>query len=502
MRVGYVREAFWKSRFASWAWSIAQVGMALALGLWLISVFTGRGWERVVALVTQATTVVLTALNPLLGFSFWLILAPFAPFWNFDLHLGAGVPDLGLVRVGVLSLGFVLLAQVAAGRRRLPPFGWTEIGMLILVGGMALATRTALKGTIFALQTVFDSYVIPLSVYLFARILVTDERRLQWMMHVLFVIVLYVAFIALHESWTGVMWFYPWGRMGLYTRSLRRVTGLLGNPAYHATIMTVMLPLAIYRYVRASSRLERVFYLALTGVMLTTVAFLYNRAGYLAALLVMAIMAARFPRWRRIFVLLAVAGLLVLALSWSRFTQTELYQRRLNNQASIDARARAIQAALDLWRESPIFGIGYPNFGLITLQRGYFVQIDDKWLPAPHNTFFGILSQAGLIAFSGLVLMLGSMAREIVTRYRQLREGVEGRLTGLWSSTLGIDTTPEAESGWAVVALAALVAYVVMILTVDADPAQFSNMVFYTLMGSILGYMAHTHARHPRQERT
>ncbi len=263
-----------------------------------------------------------------------------------------------------------------------------------------------------------------------------------------------------------------------------------------------MLPLAIYRYVRASSRLERVFYLALTGVMLTTVAFLYNRAGYLAALLVMAIMAARFPRWRRIFVLLAVAGLLVLALSWSRFTQTELYQRRLNNQASIDARARAIQAALDLWRESPIFGIGYPNFGLITLQRGYFVQIDDKWLPAPHNTFFGILSQAGLIAFSGLVLMLGSMAREIVTRYRQLREDVEGRLTGLWSSTLGIDTTPEAESGWAVVALAALVAYVVMILTVDADPAQFSNMVFYTLMGSILGYMAHTHARHPRQERT
>ena len=500
--MGYVRAALWKHRVTSWAWKAVQVGLVVALGMWLVGVFTGRGWERVVALVTQATAVVLTALNPLLGFSFWFVLAPFAPFWNFDLHLGAGIPDLGLVRVGVLSLGFVLLAQIAAGRRQLPPFGWTEVGMLTLVGGMALATRTAFKGPIFALQTVFDSYMIPLSVYLFARIMVTDEHHLQWVLHVLFVIVLYVAFIALHESWTGVMWFYPWGRMGLYTRSLRRVTGLLGNPAYHATIMVVMLPLAIYRYVRATSRREQVAYLLLTGLMLTTVAFLYNRAGYLATLLVMTLMAIRFPRWRRIFIPIAIAGLVGLALFWGRFTQTELYQRRLNNQASIDARARAIQAALDLWRESPLFGIGYPNFGIITLQRGYFVQIDDKWLPAPHNTFFGILSQAGLIAFSGLILMLASMAREIVTRYRQLREGVEGRLSGLWSSTLGIGTTAEAESGWAVVALASLLAYVVMILTVDADPAQFSNMVFYTLMGSILGFMAHTHARYLQQERT
>ena len=166
----------------------------------------------------------------------------------------------------------------------------------------------------------------------------------------------------------------------------------------------------------------------------------------------------------------------------------------------MQARSQAIRAALDLWRESPIFGIGYPNFGIITLQRGYFVQIDDKWRPAPHNTFFGILSQAGLIALSGYLLMLLGMVREVLTRYRQLREGVEGRLSGLWRSAVGVGTTASAASGWAVVALASLAAYVVMILTIDADPAQFSNIVFYTLMGSLLGYMAHTHAEHPRPE--
>ncbi len=479
------------------AWGLAQAAIAVLLGLWLIGVMTQRGWERVVALITQGFTLVISLVDPLLGLIFWLILAPFAPFWNFDLSLGAGVPDLGLVRTGTLAVGFVLLAQLAAGRRTLPPLGWTEIGMLIFVGGMLLATRLALKGMLSALQTAFDAYVIPLVVYLFARILVTDERRLNWVLNGLIVIVLYIAFLALHESWTGVMWFYPWGRAGLYTGSLRRVTTLLGNPVYHTMIMNVMLPVAIYRFVRSRTWWRAGAYLLLVGLMLTTVIFLYSRAGYLAAFLVMTVMAVRFPRWRRVYAVGLVAGVLALAVNWGRFTQTELYRYRLSNQVSVEARVRTADVALQLWRESPIFGIGYPNYGPITLQRGYFVQIDDKWLPAPHNTFFGILSQAGLIAFSGYVLMLLGMAREIVSRYRHLRQGVERKVSGLWRSTVGLDTSPHAESGWAVVALAALVAYVTIISTIDADPAQFSNLVFYTLIGSILGYMAHTHARHP-----
>ncbi len=477
--------------------TIAQAGIAIAVGVWLVGTLTGRGWERFVALITQGFTVLLVVLNPLVGFSFWIVLAPFAPFWHLDLHLGAGVPDISLVRMGVLSVGFVLLAQLAAGRRALPALGWTEIGMVMFVGGMLLATRMARNGILPALQVAFDAYVVPLLVYLSARVLVTNEKHLQWMVNVFFVIALYIAVIALHESWTGVIWFYPWGRMGLYTAGLRRVTGLLGNPAYHATIITVILPLAIYRYVRAMTPYKRWAYLAFIGLMLVTVVFLYNRAGYLAAFVVTLVMAVRFPRWRRVFVPSLLAGLLALVLMWGSFTRTEFYVRRLNNQASVRDRAKAIEAAWTLWRESPIFGIGYPNYGIVTLQRGIFEKIDDKWIPSPHNTFMGILSQAGLIAFGGYVLMLIGMAREAIIRYRQLREGVEKRFSGLWQSALGVGTTAEAKSGWAVVALASLLAYVIMILTIDADPAQFSNIVFYTLMGSILGYMAHTHAHHP-----
>jgi len=484
------------NRIRTGASFLLQTALAVLIGVWLVSVMVGRGWERTVALVTQGFTVLLTLLDPMLGFAFWLVLAPFAPFWNFNIAMGRGIPDISLVRTGVAVVAFVLLAQLAARRRRLPPLGWTEIGMVIFVSGMVLATRMAIKGMIFALQTAFDAYVVPMLVYFFARIMVTDERKLNRMINVLFFIGLYIAFIALHESWTGEMWFYPWGRSGLYTRTLRRVTGLLGDPAYHTTIMNVLLPVAIYRYVRARDRATAILYLAWTGLFLLTIGFLYTRAGYVAAFITMTIMAVRFPRWRRIFVPMLLAGVGVLILSWGRFVRSEFYQRRLNNQASVNSRAQAIRAAIDMWKRSPLFGIGYPNYGILALREGYFVQIDDKWRPAPHNTFFGILSQAGLIALSGYVLMLVGMARELVTRYRQLRQEVEGRVHGLWRSTLGIGTSPHAISGWAIVGLDILLVYVFIMTTIDADPAQFSNMVFYTLIGSILGYMAHTHA-HP-----
>ncbi len=470
-----------------------QAGLAVALGLWLVAAFSQRGWERLVALTVQGFTVVLTFLSPLAGFLFWLILAPFGPFWNFDLPMGAGVPDLSLVRTGTLAVGFVLLAQLAARKRALPPLGWTEIGVLLFLVGMLQATRMALKGMVPALQTAFDAYVIPLSAYFFMRLLIDSERALRQALCAYIIVVLYVAFLALHESWTGVMWFYPWGRAGLYAGSLRRVVALFGNPVYHALIMVSVLPAAIYLFVRSRRWWSALLALALVGLMTTTVIFLYSRAGYLATFLVMTVMAVRFPRWRWVFLAGLIAGAVTLAFFWSRFTQSELYRYRLSNQVSVEARARTADVALQLWRESPLFGIGYPNYGPITLQRGYFVQIDDKWMPAPHNTFFGILSQAGLIALTGYVLMWVGIGREIAMRYRQLREEVEGRTAGLWRSTLGLDADPDAASGWAVVALAMTLGYLTIIVTIDADPAQYSNIVFYSLLGGILGYMAHAH---------
>ena len=480
-------------QWTQWLGGTAQAVLVLALGWVLARALTGDGWERMVALVTQTFVMVSALVNPLVGLLLGLILAPFAPFWHFDLSMGAGVPDLGLVRMTVLVVGFLVLAQLARGTLDLPSLGWTEVGMLIFVGGMLVATRMALKGFVFALQTAFDAYVVPFAFYLLARVLVNRRERLRLTLNVLLFVAVYVAVLVLHESWTGVSIFYPWGRAGLYGGSLRRVTNLFGNPVYHAMILNVLLPVAIYRYVTATDTTARRGYLALVLLMLTAVAFLYSRAGYLAAFLVMTLMAVRYPRWRRLYVPALVAGLVVLALFWGRFTQSQLYQDRLLNVKSVESRGKTVDVAIRLWKENPLFGIGYPNYGLITLQRGYFVQIDDKWLPAPHNTFFGILSQAGALAFTGYVLMILGVFRELMSRYRQ---GVRSRVRAL-----ALPEEPTDASEWAYVGFTALVAYLTIIATIDADPAQFSNIVFYTLLGAILGYLSRWVRLHSPRER-
>ncbi len=477
-------------RWSRWGSTGVQAALVVALGWLLARALTWDGWERVVALVTQGFVAVTALFNPLLGLLVGLILAPFAPFWHFDLSMGAGVPDIGLVRMTVLVAGFLVLAQLAQGTLDLPSLGWTEVGMLIFVSGMLIATRMALKGFVFALQTTFDAYVVPMAFYLLARILVNSRQRLRLTLDALLFVAVYVAVLVLHESWTGVSIFYPWGRAGLYGGSLRRVTNLFGNPVYHAMILDTLLPVAIYRYATAANTTTRRGYLALLLLMLTAVAFLYSRAGYLAAFLVMTLMAIRYPRWRRIYIPTLVTGLIVLVLFWGRFTQSQLYQDRLLNVRSVESRGKTVDVAIRLWKESPLFGIGYPNYGLITLRRGYFVQIDDKWLPAPHNTFFGILSQAGLIGFAGYMLLMFGLFRELFTRYRfWLRARTRETFARWWQL---VTRTPERAQAaeWAFVGTISLLAYITIIVTIDADPAQFSNIVFYTLLGAILGYLS------------
>ena len=66
--------------------------------------------------VLMAVVVTILA-RPRFGFLLWIAFAPFARI--FVLKMGGGLPDLGLNRLAILCTLFVIIAQVAVGRRRL-----------------------------------------------------------------------------------------------------------------------------------------------------------------------------------------------------------------------------------------------------------------------------------------------------------------------------------------------------------------------------------------------
>ena len=469
----------WGRPWLSWGAVLLQALLVVVGGVGLAHALAHDGWERVVAVITQGFVVVTALAHPLLGLIVGLVLVPFAPFWHFDIALGAGIPDLSLTRVVVLTVWFITLVRWATGELDFPPVGRTEVGILLFLGGMLLATFHALKGFLFALQTAFDAYVIPMSLYILMRTWVNNRFRLRLALYGLMFIAFYMSVVIMLEAWAGLSAFYPWGRPALYSESLRRITSFFGNPVYHALILAVIFPLVVYEYEVGETPWHRGGALGLLLVILTAYSILYTRAGYLALAIAALLLGIVYPRWRRLILPAAGVALFVLVLFWQRLTHSALFLERLTYAPSLESRGKTIEVAWRLWKESPIFGIGYPNYGVIALQRGYLHRIDDKWTPTPHNTFLGILSQGGLIAFLGYTVMIAAIAREAWTYFRTWM-GEEGN-PRVWGEHPGY-------LAWA--AFVAFIAYMLIIATIDADPAYYSNMVFYALLGTAFGYLA------------
>ena len=95
------------------------IGLLAAFGVaaWLADKLTaGREFDALAAVVLMAVVVAILA-RPRFGFLLWITVAPFARI--FTLKMGDGLPDLGLNRLAILCALFVIIAQVAVGRRRL-----------------------------------------------------------------------------------------------------------------------------------------------------------------------------------------------------------------------------------------------------------------------------------------------------------------------------------------------------------------------------------------------
>ncbi|NGX59469.1 MAG: hypothetical protein KR126chlam3_00621, partial [Chlamydiae bacterium] len=118
----------------------------------------------------------------------------------------------------------------------------------------------------------------------------------------LVVVGVYLALLATREQLTGNVWFYPEDRSVLYTRNIRRVVALLGNPAYIAVSIGMGLPFAWYLFL--TSHRHRLWYLIAAGVMMVGIYFCMNRSGWAGALASMVVLALFVRRFRRVFIII------------------------------------------------------------------------------------------------------------------------------------------------------------------------------------------------------
>ena len=440
----------------------------VALGALFGKTITSPDWQIVITAVGLSTYVIVALVNPLVGLFLWIATSPFARFLYLNISLGRGIPDLSLDRISAAIIFVLIFAQLAIRKRSLPRITLIDLLMVMFLIGSSISIPLAIAGPTATIQAYFDAQIAPLIVYFLAKNLVTNRRALRGFQVTLMLMAAYLAFLVIHEQLTGTILFYPAGRTIRYTAHIRRVVGLLGNPAFFAMLLGMMLPFVSRNLVEARGKKTRLFYLVLTGAVLWAIYLCYNRAGWLAALLAMLFMSAFYPRFRRWFLpVLLVAGA-VIGIFWGQISESYVVTERLTAEAPVEYRFNAIDIAFRMISSNLAFGRGYGNFGFL------YAKYATDWtqtrvLPAPHNTYINILVSSGLAGFIPYVaIFVAIFAQGLLLWKRKFHHTMDRTLLVCMNG--------------------AVIVYAATIFFSDIVAVPYVTSVFYFIVGSVLGY--------------
>ncbi len=450
--------------------------LAVAVGLYLGNWIASPDWQAAVRFAVMGVLVLVILVSPFDGMLLWMIIAPFGAatfteIWRIlNFRMPPGIPDLTPDRLAVALLSILFVAHLGTGRRKLRPLG-PEVFMAMFCIMVLPAAAVGLSGINATGQALLDKFIVPFLTFVLAKNLYEEETGLQKLSVTLGVIGVYISFMVFYEHLTGQPLFVGVGRTTAYTRSLRKIISLLGNPAFLGTVLGMIVPIALYNLVRARSPYRKAFY---GGLFLTTLLgnfFCYNRGAWLALAAGLLVLLLE-RRYRRILLPIILVGAVVGLVYWQVISASALVTERLSNVSSLRFRLNLLEVSIKMIRDNPLFGVGFGNFS------NYFIEYGGHWetlaydLPAPHNTYVLVLSTMGLVSFVPYVLIFLLMFLKITAALRRSRgdKRVDGALL--------------------VSGLAVLAVYTVSSAAVDLYINVFTSLVFFLITGTILGYVS------------
>ncbi len=410
-------------------------------------------------------------LAPDAGLLLWFGLAPFGRLFN--LSMGRGLPDLSLTRIAAMVLLLVLLAQVAVGKRRLVRFdavaGW---GLAFLVA-MSLSIAGSHFGLAGGIQNVFDLVAVPLLCYFFATNLLRKPQHLVWLGIMLALVAAALGVIAAREQLTNQPVLAPVVYRFQYGLHSVKVTSLFGAPATMALTLALPLPFILVGALHSRELGPRLLWYAAAAATGAGLLLTYVRAGWLAAVLglvIVALFARTESGGRRGGLALVLLVLLLAGLATaSGMINQAAIQERLQSERPIEYRKGAISVALEIAQREPVLGVGFDNFSDAGIAAGWR-PLGNAGLPtlAPHNLFLYVLTSGGLVA---LMPLLGLVAAILLRLVRTLAE-------------LDRRAPFSRRRNWTLASLAMFLGYLLMANTFDALGAQYASMLLFLILGA------------------
>jgi O-antigen ligase len=334
--------------------------------------------------------------------------------------------------------------------------GWAVFGAVLgyrlivrregLVGDRVTIWLAAYGGVV-ALGLVYarNSSVVMPNVVEFTRIflayliivnMVTTTGRLRRTLWLLLAAGTVLAFLTIFQSATG---YYENDFGGLAQFRVSEITGTndaprpggtLGDANYYGQSLLILVPIALYFMVDGRKRLTKLAGGVASLALVIAIIFTYSRGDALALGIVL-VAALLYKRPNPLFF---VGGLLAVAIAipllpsnyLSRLT-TIVDVAKSNKQAilaedSVRGRAGASQAAVEIFLDHPLIGVGRDNYPLYQLEylAGTNLAKSSKGIP-PHNLYLEVAAEHGLLGIlvvGGLLLVTLRALFEARRRFR------------------------------------------------------------------------------------
>jgi hypothetical protein len=192
-----------------------------------------------------------------------------------------------------------------------------------------------------------------------------------------------------------------------------RYLGILQDPNELALALSIGVAFAFAFAGRRRSAGGTVLVALVLALVVTCVYFTQSRGGQLVFLTVLAVYAVQRWRWKAIAAMVAMApvGLVVLSSG----------EERVDAAASTEERYEAWFTGFDLFKESPIFGVGQGQFA----QYHHLTAHNSYVLALAETGFIGFMLWAGVVYISFKTLLLA------VLRYRNVPEAEVAQRWGM-----------------------------------------------------------------------
>jgi hypothetical protein len=383
----------------------------------------------VVALVGILGAVVYSVISfrylPIPYYIWILSVGGFRFLWSIQTPL---LPDLYLDRMAMAWLVMVFLIKFLAERQRLRgPF---QLDRLILLHGLYLLAQVYIVDMRYFHDWTM-SVLVPYTAFFMTKNIITSRERVRTLLWVMLALSIYYNVTAVAEKYH--LGFLIWPKYIVHAGGefRNRSQGPFLQAPLFGTVIGMLLPLHLYFIATVRRPLFRVLLGLSLLVGMAGLYFTYTRGSWLAGLVALGTAA-----WlnRRVYLRYLIPAFIVapiVAIGFLGLAQDKFMKERVENEDTIGSRLGTAVTVMRVWRDYPIFGVGFYQYQHV---RERYVQPVEIPGMAPirflqfrrnpiHDIYLGPLAEGGLVGMSMQVGIWLLMLRRFIGIYGRRREG-------------------------------------------------------------------------------